>query len=78
MAEAFDQTVAGIRHCVEHAPAGVELGMNVTLTKTNFEKLEAMTELAWELGLRWLNVQFLTPFGRATTQFAPDTEAAAE
>ena len=78
VAEAFEQTVQGIRLCVQHAPAGVELGMNITLTKSNHLHLEAVTQLAWDLGLRWLNIQFLTPFGRATRWIAPDTQAAAD
>ncbi len=78
VAEAFDQTVAGIRNASRHRPDGVELGMNVTLTKGNHEHVEAMTELAWDLGLRWINLQFLTPFGRATSWVAPDTQAAAD
>jgi MoaA/NifB/PqqE/SkfB family radical SAM enzyme len=78
VAEAFDQTVGGIKQCVRHAPRGVELGMNITLTKGNHEKLEAVAELALELGLPWLNIQFLTPFGRATSSVAPDTQAAAD
>jgi len=78
VAEAFDQTVGGIKQCVRLAPRGVELGMNITLTKGNHEKLEAVAELALELGLPWLNIQFLTPFGRATSSVAPDTQAAAD
>jgi MoaA/NifB/PqqE/SkfB family radical SAM enzyme len=77
VAEAFEQTVQGIRHCVKHAPPGVELGMNITVTKGNHAHLEAITQLAWDLGLRWLNIQFLTPFGRATKWISPDTQAAA-
>ncbi len=77
VAEAFEQTTGGIRNCVKHAPAGVELGMNVTLTKSNTDKLEELAQLAWDLGLRWMNVQFLTPFGRATRMIAPDLEHAA-
>jgi MoaA/NifB/PqqE/SkfB family radical SAM enzyme len=77
VAEAFEQTIGGIRHCVKHAPRGVELGMNITLTKGNFETLPAVAELALSLGLPWLNVQFLTPFGRATRWVAPDTRDAA-
>lgn len=77
VAEAFDQTTAGIRNCVKFAPPGVELGMNITLTKSNTAKLEQLAQLAWDLGLRWLNVQFLTPFGRATSSIAPDIEVAA-
>jgi len=78
VAEAFEQTTGGIRHCVKHAPRGVELGMNVTLTKSNTAKLEQLTQLAWDLGLRWINIQFLTPFGRATRMIAPDTQHAAD
>jgi MoaA/NifB/PqqE/SkfB family radical SAM enzyme len=78
VAEAFEQTVGGITHALRHAPAGVELGMNITLTKGNYAKLPEVAELALSLGLRWLNIQFLTPFGRATSSVAPDTQAAAD
>ena len=78
VAEAFEQTVEGIRNCVRLAPAHVEMGMNVTVTKGNHEKLEAIAELALSLRLAWLNIQFLTPFGRATHHVAPDTAKAAE
>ncbi|MBC8073562.1 MAG: radical SAM protein, partial [Deltaproteobacteria bacterium] len=77
VAEAFDQTVAGIRNCIAAAPAGVELGMNVTLTKGNHRQLPDIAELCRALGLRWLNIQFLTPFGRATRMVAPDVDEAA-
>lgn len=76
--EAFEQTTEGIRQCVAFAPKGVDLGMNITLTKSNYEQLPAVTQLAWDLGLRWLNIQFLTPFGRATSRVNPDTHAAAD
>jgi MoaA/NifB/PqqE/SkfB family radical SAM enzyme len=78
VAEAFEQTTAGIRNCVKNAPPGVELGMNITITKGNFDKLPQVTQLAWDLGLKWLNIQFLTPFGRATSWVAPDTQQAAD
>jgi len=77
VAEAFEQTTAGIRNCVELAPDDVELGMNFTVTSGNWDQLNRMASLCWELGLRWLNIQFLTPFGRATRQVAPDVDAAA-
>ncbi|MCB9574419.1 MAG: radical SAM protein [Kofleriaceae bacterium] len=79
VAEAFEQTTAGIRHAVAAAAAhpGVELGMNITLTRHNYAELDDVGELALALGLPWLNVQFLTPFGRATTRHAPDTATAA-
>jgi MoaA/NifB/PqqE/SkfB family radical SAM enzyme len=78
VAEAFEQTVGGIRNALRHAPPDVELGMNVTITKGNHRQLDALVALAWGLGLRWVNLQFLTPFGRATTWVAPDTQAAAD
>jgi MoaA/NifB/PqqE/SkfB family radical SAM enzyme len=78
VAEAYEQTTGGIRNALKHAPRGVELGMNITITKGNFDKLDAVTQLCWDLGLRWLNIQFLTPFGRATKWVAPDTQAAAD
>ncbi len=78
VAEAFDQTCAGVRNFVKLAPAGVELGANITITKSNHKKLEATTALIYDLGLRWFNIQFLTPFGRATNSVCPDTTIAAE
>jgi MoaA/NifB/PqqE/SkfB family radical SAM enzyme len=78
VAEAFEQTTGGIRNALRHAPPGVDLGMNITITKGNHDKLEAVAQLCWDLGLRWLNIQFLTPFGRATSHVAPDTQGAAD
>jgi MoaA/NifB/PqqE/SkfB family radical SAM enzyme len=78
VAEAFDQTIAGAKNLVRAAPPGVELGANITLTKSNYESLPRVAELVHDLGLPWLNVQFLTPFGRATKYVAPDTQAAAD
>ena len=80
VAEAFDQTCEGVRNLVAAAdPGRVELGANITLTKSNYKKLGDVASLVHDLGLRWFNIQFLTPFGRATSSIAPDTgEAAAE
>ncbi|MFO0564136.1 MAG: radical SAM protein [Polyangiaceae bacterium] len=75
--EAFDQTLAGIENVRRAAPRELELGANVTLTLTNHRQLGELTKLVFELGLRWLNIQFLTPFGRATNTVAPDTAEAA-
>lgn len=76
--EAFEQTVAGIENCVAQNVPGLDIGMNITLTKHNYRDLAKVGELALSLGLRWFNIQFLTPFGRATTRHAPDTQAAAD
>ncbi|MDC0749487.1 radical SAM protein [Polyangium mundeleinium] len=78
VAEAFDQTLAGVKNFVRLAPPGVELGANITLTKSNHKKLHDVAALVFELGLRWFNIQFLTPFGRATSSVCPDTSVAAK
>jgi MoaA/NifB/PqqE/SkfB family radical SAM enzyme len=78
VAEAFDQTTDGIRNCLKFAPKHVELGMNITVTKGNHDKVDLLAQLCWDLGLRWMNIQFLTPFGRATSWVAPDTQKAAD
>jgi MoaA/NifB/PqqE/SkfB family radical SAM enzyme len=75
--EAFAQTVAGIENLVAAAPPGLELGMNVTVVRANVGRLEELAALAHRLGLRWLNLQLLTPFGRATRDQAPPEEVAA-
>lgn len=78
VAEAFEQTTEGIRNCLRYAPRGVELGMNITVTKGNHDKVDLLAQLCWDLGLRWMNIQFLTPFGKATSWVAPDTQKAAD
>ena len=78
VAEAFEQTTDGIRNCLKYAPKGVELGMNITVTKGNHDKVDKLAQLCWDLGLRWMNIQFLTPFGRVTSLVAPDTQKAAD
>ncbi|NUQ73810.1 MAG: radical SAM protein [Polyangiaceae bacterium] len=78
VAEAFDQTCEGVRNLVAAAdPSRVELGANITLTKSNYKKLGDVASLIVDLGLGWFNIQFLTPFGRATSSIAPDTGEAA-
>jgi MoaA/NifB/PqqE/SkfB family radical SAM enzyme len=76
--EAFEQTTQGIRNCVAHKPPGVDLGLNITVTKGNDQQLPDVAQLTWDLGLRWMNIQFLTPFGRATSTVNPDTQASAD
>lgn len=78
VAEAFEQTCEGVRNFVRLAPKHVELGANITITKSNHKKLDAVAALIYDLGLRWFNIQFLTPFGRATNSVCPDTTIAAE
>lgn len=70
---AFSQTVRGIANarplCEKH---GKFFGVNVTLTKTNFPVLMEYGELLVSLGVRHCNIQFVTPFGRASADTQPD------
>jgi MoaA/NifB/PqqE/SkfB family radical SAM enzyme len=74
----FAQTLGGIRNalplCRKH---GVSFGVNITLTKGNFRDLPAFGELLTGLGVAQCNVQFLTPFGRASADHQPDPAEAA-
>ena len=75
---AFAQTVAGIENAVRLcAELGVEFGVNVTLTTINTPVLLEYGDLLLRLGVRQCNVQFLTPFGRASAECQPDPAEAA-
>lgn len=78
VAEAFEQTVAGIQNVLRWAPPDLEVGVNVTVARANADRLEELAAFVYGLGVRWLNFQFLTPFGRATRAHAPDLPLAAE
>ncbi len=75
--ESFDQTVSGIRNVVEAAPPGVEIGVNTTVSRQNVGRLHDVAELVHGLGVGLLNLQLLTPFGRATRAHAPDPDEVA-
>ena len=74
----FHQTTRGIVHAVRDCGADMNLGVNTTLVKSNVDHLEEMAALIHGMGIRRLNVQFLTPFGRAHRDLLPDPAAAAE
>jgi MoaA/NifB/PqqE/SkfB family radical SAM enzyme len=76
--EAFAQTVQGIRNLLAAAPPSLEIGVNTTVVLGNVEQLGLLAALVSDLGVRWLNFQFLTPFGRATRDQAPDPVLAAD
>jgi MoaA/NifB/PqqE/SkfB family radical SAM enzyme len=70
---AFAQTIAGITHARPLAEKyGIDFGVNVTLTKINAPVLLEYGELLVRLGVKLCNVQFLTPFGRASAECQPD------
>lgn len=70
---AFRQTVLGIQNARPLCDAaGIAFGVNVTLTKVNSPVLMEYGELLVRLGVKLCNVQFLTPFGRASAECQPD------
>ena len=73
----FAQTTQGLANAIRLAPEGVSVGVNTTLARGNMGHLLEVAELVESLGARRLNVQFLTPFGRADRELAPDPRQAA-
>ncbi len=70
---AFRQTIDGIRNCRPLCDKlGIDFGVNVTLTKVNSPYLLEYGELLVKLGVKLCNVQFLTPFGKASAECQPD------
>jgi MoaA/NifB/PqqE/SkfB family radical SAM enzyme len=77
-AGAFAQTTAGIANARPLADRlGVGFGVNVTLTRRNTPHLLEMGPLLERLGVTACNLQFLTPFGRASAECQPDPAEAA-
>lgn len=75
--EAFGQALEGIRHAVRLAPAGVLVGMATAVTRANLGRLDAIAQLAFDLGLGALHFQGLTPSGPGRLAPAPEEAAAA-
>ena len=73
----FQQTTRGIVLAVRECGDGVDLGVNTTIARGNVDHLEETAALLHRLGIRKLNLQLLTPFGRAHRDIVPDPTAAA-
>ncbi|MEW6202883.1 MAG: radical SAM protein [bacterium] len=71
-AGSFAETTQGIRNAVRLCPPRIDLAVNTTLTKVNYAHLPSFADLVYSLGIRKLNVQFITPFGSATADIVPD------
>jgi len=74
----FEETMAGLHNAISLNPGDVDVGVNTTLSVHNYLHLEELTRTLHELGVEKLNIQFLTPFGRAAAEIVPDPEDAAE
>ncbi len=73
----FEQTMAGIDNVMAQRPAGLDVGVNVTITRGNVGHLLPLTELAVRKGFYKINFQFITPFGQAYEEVVPPIETAA-
>ena len=64
----FADTIEGIRNAAAHFD---DLGINVTLTSSNYEGLPDFLPRLEELGIGTLNIQYYTPFGEVDPLLAP-------
>lgn len=71
---AFDETLAGLRNLVALRPAGVDLGVNVTVCRRNVDVLEDLVALVQREGVDKVNLQLVTPFGAARAGVVPPVE----
>lgn len=74
-AGSFDETLAGLRHVLRLKPKRVSLGLNTVLTAENAATAGDLFALAHGLGVQRVNVQLVTPFGRAAASRGEDDEA---
>jgi MoaA/NifB/PqqE/SkfB family radical SAM enzyme len=74
----FAQTIEGIDSVMTLRPEHVEVGMNVTIVRSNVDHLKPLTELAIAKGFSKINFQFTTPFGRAYEDVVPPLEEAGQ
>jgi MoaA/NifB/PqqE/SkfB family radical SAM enzyme len=71
------ETVAGIDNVMAIRPSHLEIGVNVTIVRSNMHDLMALTALAVAKGFSKINFQFTTPFGRAWEDVVPPLDEAA-
>jgi MoaA/NifB/PqqE/SkfB family radical SAM enzyme len=73
----FRETIAGIRNAMLMKPPHLDAGVNTTLSTGNVPLLRQLVEILYPLGVDKLNVQFVTPFGRASASSVPPPDQAA-
>ena len=73
----FEQTLAGVDNIMAVRPDWLPVGMNVTITRGNVEHLLPLAELAIAKGFYKINLQLITPFGRAYEDVVPPLDEAA-
>lgn len=74
----YEQTLSAIKNSIKFgANRTLRFGVNFTLTAHNAPSIEDYTEFVYGLGVRRINIQFVTPFGRAHPEDIPDPADAA-
>lgn len=74
----FRETIAGIRNSLDALAPGQDFGVNVTIVRQNVDRLERLVALVHRMGVRKVNLQFLTPFGNAQRALLPDPDLATQ
>ncbi len=74
--DSFNETVKGINNVVRLKPQRISFGINTTITKFNYLYLKNFVEFLLNFNINKLNIQFLTPFGRANSGILPDMDKA--
>ncbi|HOE82076.1 MAG TPA: radical SAM protein [Myxococcota bacterium] len=67
----FDETIHGIQNCLNNLGIGQDFAVNVTVVRQNVEHLLSLVSLIYGMGVRKVNIQFLTPFGNAQRNLLP-------
>ncbi|MFC1611923.1 radical SAM protein, partial [Myxococcota bacterium] len=75
VAEAFEQTVAGIRNILRALPTAEQVAVNTTVVADNVDSLPRLADLIAGLGVQRWNIQVVTPFGRAHAGLVPSLDA---
>jgi len=76
VAGSFDQTVSGILNVLELQHENIDFGVNTVLLNNNYMYIVKLMEMLADMEVPVLNVQFLTPFGRARREYAPPLKEA--
>jgi len=70
----FHETYQGIKNVLRLKPERIDFGLNITVTKINGPRLYEFAEHFAGLGIKKINVQFITPFGSIDRDIVPDPE----
>ena len=74
----FRETMAGLTNALSLRPDNLDLGVNTTLSVHNYMHLDDLVSLLAGRGVQKINIQYLTPFGRAAQNLVPDPKLASD